>query len=126
MATEKITGFLIDPHKRIAGPMTIDGDLESLYALMGIDCIDIVTRTVAGKIYTIVCDDEALLKEFPVPSATSDANSVILYGPLFATNDRGPNLASLTREDVKFIKRNLGIAAIPKHGISPVLRHVGY
>lgn len=126
MENEKITGFLIDPHKRLAVQMTIDGTLESLYEAMGIDCIDIVTRTIAGKIYTIVCDDEGLLKEKPIPTATSDSNTVMLYGPLFITNDRGPNLASLTKDDVKFIKRNLGVITMPGHGMSPILRHVGY
>ena len=126
MEKKKLTGFLVDPYKRLAVPMTIDGDLDSLYAAMGVDCIDIVERTIAGKLFTIVCDDEGLLKDKPIPSATSKSNTVMLVGPLFVCNDGGSDLASLTPADVKFIKRNLGVAIVPGHGMSPVLRHVGY
>lgn len=123
---KKLTGFLIDPYKRLAVQMTLEDTLDELYAALGVTCIDIVTRTINGKAYTIVCDDEGLLKDKPIPSATSDSNTVMLFGPLFVTNDNGPELASLTPADVKFIKRNLGVVVMPGHGMSPVLRHVGY
>ena len=123
---KKLTGFLVDPYKRLAVQMTIDGSLESIYDAMGVECIEIVERTIAGKIYTIVCDDEGLLKDKPIPSATSDAYTTMFVGPLFVTNDGGSDLASLTPADVKFIRRNIGVVHIAGHGMTPVLRHVGY
>lgn len=126
MEKKKLTGFLVDPYKRLAVQMTIDNTLEALYDAMGVECIDIATRTVDGKIYTFVCDDEGLLKNKPIPSATTMHRTTMFVGPIFVTNDGGNDLASLTPDDVKYLKQNIGVYHITGHGMTPVLRNVGF
>lgn len=126
MEKKQLTGFLVDPYKRLAVQMTIDNTLEALHDAMGVECIDIATRTVDGKIYTIVCDDEGLLKDKPIPSATTPHRTTMFVGPIFVTNDGGNDLASLTPDDVKYLKRNIGVYHIAGHGMTPVLRNVGF
>jgi hypothetical protein len=58
MKTENLCYYLIDPFERTITPVYYDGQLDSLYALLGCDLV-----TVAGcRRYDLFVDDEGLLK----------------------------------------------------------------
>lgn len=80
--------------------MDIEDELQTYYDLIGCDLIDIVSRRIGGKVYSIVCDDEGALIDKPKVSAWDEDMMPRLFGNLVITNRDGPELASLTAEDV--------------------------
>ena len=85
---KKITGVLIDTEANTAKAVTLDNTLEAYYSVLNCSCIDIVERTIgeSEKYFTIVCDDEGLLKAAPCISAVSDLCEPMLVGNLFITD----------------------------------------
>lgn len=86
-------------------------ELEDYYRLMEIDCIDIVTREIGGKLYDIICDDEALLKEKPIPTVLDTENMPMIFGNIIVAGlaDETGNMTDLTDEDIDRITDNLGL-----------------
>lgn len=77
------------------------GRLDEYYNLIGCKCIDIVSRNINGKYYDIICDDEALLKENPMPSMIDENGKISLCGNLLICNcDDDGNEVSLLRDDL--------------------------
>lgn len=82
---------------------TIEPTLENYYRLLYCNLIDIVVRTVGGKKYAFIVDDEGLLKDRPIASAIEPRNfDNALVGSLLVTGvpDEDGELTSLTDEDV--------------------------
>lgn len=101
MAKRMIKGLLIDVENGKVEVVEIPQKLEEYYKLLNVECIDIVNRYIANELYTIVCDDEALLKENPQLSAVDYWNKPMLYGNLFITKYTDSEyLESLSDEDV--------------------------
>lgn len=100
----QITGVLIDPENGIAEVRTIEDSLDSFYVTLHCDLIDITSRTIGMDRYTIVCDDEGLLKDGNFATAFGMSNEPMLVGALFVCKD-GPNgeLASLTDEEAEHV-----------------------
>ena len=102
-------GFLIDVQNDKAREVDIkDGNhLRQFYDLIGCRCIDITCRTIGGKPYNIVLDDEGLLVDRPILSAFGEDMRPMLAGNLVIFN-MGPemDLADLTEEDIANIKAN--------------------
>lgn len=110
---ETITGFFIDPENNIAEPRTIEKSLDAYYTLLRCDCIDIVSRVIGGECYDIICDDEALLKENPVPSAFDHYNNVALCNPIFIVNYDGDcDVCSLHPEDIASLRTHIRTRAL--------------
>lgn len=108
MTTKTIRGYLIDPEKGIAEERTIEKSLDSYYATLGCTCIDIVTRRVRGESFDLICDDEALLREDPVPSALDACGRPLLCGPLFVVRfDGREDVTDLTSEDIRTLERRI-------------------
>ena len=105
----KITAYLIDPETKTAKPVTITASLESYYSTLRCDLIDIVDRRIGGKRYTIICDDEALLRDDPLISAIGDLGNPMLAGSLLVVNsDRhAGTLLSLEQSDIDHIARHI-------------------
>lgn len=100
-----ITGFFIDPLYNIAEPRTIGKSLDAYYALLRCDTIDIVSRSIGEEPYDIICDDEALLKADPIPSAIDRKGRAALYNPIFIVNYDGvDDVCSLTPDDIKHLQ----------------------
>ena len=101
--TEKktITGYFVDPENCIAGSRTIEHSLDGFYALLRCDCIDMPERRIGGDDYfTIICDDEGLLKADPVISAFDSTGTPALVGPIFVVKfDGEEDVTSITEED---------------------------
>jgi len=110
---ETITGFFIDPENNVAEERTIPKTLDAYYELLRCDCIDIVSRVIGGEVYDIICDDEALLKENPVPSAVDTMGGVALCNPIFVVNyDGGDDVCSLHPEDIAALRTHIRTRAL--------------
>ncbi len=92
---------------------TVEDELNTYYTELNCDCIDIVTRFIGDEEFVITCDDEGLLKE-PVPSITvfdTDGEPMIV-GNVFICRRNGPEMASLTDEDIKLLRKNIAILVV--------------
>lgn len=103
---KKLFGVLVKPKECSVIKTEIPADLSGYYEAIDCDCIDIVTRTINGKSFAIICDDEGLLKEKPAPSAIDKDGNTMLVGNIFVCNSDGENLASLSEEEAEFIIDN--------------------
>ena len=128
---KKITGVLIDTEANTAKVTALDDTLESYYAALHCSCIDIVSRTIgeSKKYFTIVCDDEGLLKAAPCISAVSDLCEPMLVGSLLITDfdhDTG-DLASLSEHELEYVLDHI-IFTVSSHRNTPfpLLCQVGY
>ena len=89
----------------------IKDDLKTYYELLKCDTIDIVTRTIEGKNFSVVCDDEGLLVEKPIVSAIDKNKKCQFVGNLIfcgMPTDEG-EMTSLTEDEIKTILSNLYI-----------------
>lgn len=128
---KKITGILIDTKNNTAKTVTIDDMLEAYYSALNCSCIDIVERTIGWrkKYFTIVCDDEGLLKATPCISAVSDLGEPMLVGSLFIT-DFDPStgeLVSLSNEELSYVLDHvIFVVNLRRNDPFPLLCQVGY
>ena len=106
--TKKITGILVDVHNGVAQKATIEKSLDSYYKALNCDCIDIVSRRIDGQLFDIICDDEALLKVNPRPSAMHTDGHVALCGNLFiVNNDCEGDVCSIREGQADHVIRNV-------------------
>ena len=118
---KEITGLLIDVENNRVEITTIPNDLENLYRVLNCSTIDIVSRRVgkSDKWYTIVCDDEGLLKDSPLVSAVN-YGFVELVGNLFVCDtDPEGNLKSLPKKRLTFLLNHVGYAYTAKRPNEP-------
>lgn len=87
MQNKPLTGFYIDPESNISEVRVIVDSLANFYELLACDTIDITTRFVQGVRFDVVCDDNGLLFEKPIPSALFPDGRVALVGRLFLCFD---------------------------------------
>lgn len=94
--------------------------------LLEIDIMDIVYRRIGSKRYTIVCDDEGLLKDKPVVSAVDKNMKPQLVGNLLICNStNNGDLKSLSMSDFMYLYQYIGHYF--DNGIEiPVLMEVDY
>lgn len=76
-------GVLVDVEQETVSVMEIPDELDELYRILNCDCIDIVVRRIGSKLFNIICDDEALLKDWPKISAIDNLGRPMLCGNLF-------------------------------------------
>lgn len=101
-----ITGILFSTNKK-PEVITIEKTLEAYYKILNCDVIDITTRSIGGVYYDIVCDDEGLLKTYPICTAiTLDhlANPTCeLVGNILVCKRSTNGITSLCERDIKRI-----------------------
>ena len=128
---KKITGILIDTEANTAKAVTIDNTLEAFYSALHCSCIDIVERTIgeSEKYFTIVCDDEGLLKAAPCISAVSDLCEPMLVGSLLITDfdHKTGDLASLSERELEYVLDHIIFTVSSRRTTPfPLLCQVGY
>lgn len=103
--------ILLDVRNENAEVIDIDDELDAFYDKLNCTCIDIVSRSIGGKVYDIMCDDEGLLKEeSPKISAINDMGQPMLVGNLMFFNVDGEGeLVGLSDDDVEHIKNYIQI-----------------
>ena len=104
-----------------------ESNLDFMYRNIECDCIDIPRRKIGGKTFEIVCDDEGLLKINPRVSAIGKNKEVMLVGNLlvFSGVTPGGDLIDITSEDVKIVKKNLGMT-LDETGFHPIVMNMEY
>ena len=102
-----ITGILIDVHAGTASVATIEKGLDGYYKALWCDCIDITWRSIGGRRFCIVCDDEGLLKSGCRLSAIDSSGTPQLVGNLFVVQDDGEeDVRSLTPEEAVHVMQH--------------------
>ena len=124
----KITGVLVDVTKRTIKKVTIEKSLDGYYAALNCRCIDIVSRTIGGMPFLIVCDDEGLLKSDMCVSAIAPSGETMLVGNLFIVKSDGTDdIESLTDNECQHIMRNqLEVRKFPSLMPYPIICNCWY
>ena len=91
----------------------IESNLDTYYSEIGCDCIEIPERCIGGKLFNIICDEEGLLKDHPIPSAVGNGYQETIFGNLIVCGlaDDDGELTGITDEDVQLIRNNIHGAA---------------
>lgn len=77
------------------------GGLDEWYRLIGCRLIDITTRSISGKVYDCICDDEAMLKTPALTTGINTDNKPRLVGNCIICNYDGEGgEAGLTDDDI--------------------------
>lgn len=112
--------YLIDVRNGTHGPVDIDNRLEAYYKTIGCEYIDITMRSIGGKDYDIIIDDEGLMKSGPIVSAAATGLEPVLVGNLLVCNfkdtDDGTGEDDLTDEDVANIRAHVRMRPCSRDG----------
>ena len=112
----EVKGLLIDVISEPGNIRHIDLEdkdlLNQLYRVLKCNIIDAVTRKVGDRTFTIICDDEGLLKDRPIPSALSPQGQVMLVGNLFVCNTYKGKMTSLSDGDIEYLGNKIGAVCI--------------
>lgn len=104
----KITVLHVDVWNNTARKIEITPSLDTYYKLLNCDCIDIATRRIAGKLFDIICDDEALLRSNPRVSCVDGKLYPMLCGSLlFCHHDDEGNTTVITDAEAAFILKRV-------------------
>ena len=97
----------LDVENRKVKEVEVNG-LEDYYRMIDCRMIDIVRRSIGGKDYNIICDDEGLLKDNITISAINKDWQEMLVGNLIICGfEKLGELTSLTDEDIAHIKKRI-------------------
>lgn len=113
-----LRGVLVDVEQETVSVVEIPDELDEFYKILNCDCIDIVVRWIGSKLFNIVCDDEALLKETPKISAIDNLGQPMLCGNLFIVGGEtiDGDLTSLELSDAVYVTgkvQHLGTRKFP-------------
>lgn len=110
MTDEKRFRMLVIPDDGRQGYVAyVEDSLESFEQIIGADCLDMVTRSIGGRRYTILVDDCGLLKTRPITAFHSVGfPEPVLVGTIIITkvNRTGDEFEDLTDEDLAHISEN--------------------
>ena len=84
--------------------------LKDYYAAIGCSCITIVRRTIGGKPFEIICDDEGLLVDKPKVSAVDSALKGMLVGNLLIASGEvtgDGELTSIKGDELATVLKNI-------------------
>lgn len=90
----------ISPHVRYISP---DNVLQDLYSILNCSLVTCTQIEASGKFFDIWSDDEALLKDKPVPNLYVDDELIIFGSVAFAKSDEEGKIVGLEREDVQLL-----------------------
>ena len=100
----------ISPHVRYISP---DNVLQDLYKVLNCELVTCTEIEVKGKFFDVWSDDEALLKDKPIPNLYID-NDIIIFGSVaFAKTDEEGKMVGLTHDDVQLLW-NFSLVQFPK------------
>lgn len=130
--TKIITAYLIDVNHKIDTPISIPATLATYYELLDCRLIDMVERRIGprrrSRTYTIICDDEGLLRSQPKISAIDDLGQPMLVGNLLIvkTGPEGETIG-LDDDDITFLQQHIHLQATRRFPDPyPMLHQVDY
>lgn len=108
-----LRGWHVNVKDCTADVVEFDDELSEMYALCDCDCIDIASRFIGNSAYSIICDDEGLLKDpksIRVSGIDTDGNAMLVGNLVFVARDEeNPGeLRSLSDEEIATLRRNTG------------------
>ena len=98
--TLEVNDNTISPHVRHISP---DNVLKDLYKILNCDLVTCVEIEVGGKFFDVWADDEALLKDKPVPNLYIDDELIFFGSVAFAKTDEDGELVGLDSDDIHLI-----------------------
>lgn len=92
-----------EPHS-----LNIDDDLHEFYKLIKCDLVEIVNRKIGSRRFSVICDEEGLMKEDIVVSAINKKGEPMFVGNLIiASAETGEDgeLKGLTNEEFLYLRQ---------------------
>jgi len=120
--------ILVDVHEQCMRPVDVADKLDEFYRLLRCDTIDITERNIGGKQFSVMCDDEGLLKNGAIVSAVDSNGEPVLVGNLlFFHTDPNGNLLGISDDECQHL---LACSAtylnLDQFGIYPVITKCDY
>ena len=106
----EVNGNTISPHVR---HISLDNVLHDLYKILNCDLVTCVEIEVGGKFFDVWADDEALLKDKPVPNLYVDDELIFFGSVAFAKTDEDGELVGLDSDEIHLLW-DFAIAQFPK------------
>lgn len=124
---ETITGVLVDAEHAHAKRATIRASLDGYYEALNCDVIEIPSRTIGGKRFDIVCDEEGTFREDIRISALDKNYQPMLVGSLFVCKSQDGELISLSDAEIAHVLRHCRVIPTRNHPEGLImLTQVGY
>ena len=103
----KILALLYEPQLHAIFPqvLCIENTLEGLKKIIGCDVVTCTEIEVEGKIFDVWSDDEALLKENPVPNLFIDENLILFGNLIFAKHDNDGATLGIYNSEIRLLQK---------------------
>ena len=108
--TLEVNDHTISPHVRY---ISHDNVLKDLYKVLNCDLVTCVEIEVGGKFFDVWADDEALLKDKPVPNLYVDDELIFFGSVAFAKTDEDGEMVGLDSDEIHLLW-DFAIAQFPK------------
>lgn len=96
--------ILVDVYEHCVKPVDVPDKLDAFYKQLHCDTIDITERNIGGKQFSVMCDDEGLLKEEVIVSAFDSSFEPVLVGNLmFFHTDPNGHLVGLADDECQHL-----------------------
>lgn len=106
----EVNDHTIFPHVR---HISHDNVLKDLYKILNCDLVTCVEIEVGGKFFDVWADDEALLKDKPVPNLYVDDELIFFGSVAFAKTDEDGEMVGLDSDDIHLLW-DFALAQFPK------------
>ena len=103
----KILALLYEPQLHTIFPQVvcIENTLEGLKKVIGCDYVTCTEIEVEGKNFDVWSDDEALLKENPVPNLFIDENLILFGNLIFAKHDNEGGTIGIYNSEIRLLQK---------------------
>lgn len=98
--TLEVNDHIISPHVR---HISLDNVLNDLYKILNCELVTCVEIEVGGKFFDVWADDEALLKDKPVPNLFIDDELIFFGSVAFAKTDEDGELVGLDSDEIHLL-----------------------
>lgn len=120
---------LLDVYNNEVRDVEID-DLQDMYKAIDCSCIEIPVRTIGGKKYNIICDEEGTFRSDAKISAIDNLGNIMFVGNLLITSAyviEDGELTGLTEEEASEVKKYIRTVSTRKYPEGyKMLTHVEY
>lgn len=100
--------ILLNVNKNTVSVIDLPETLSGLYNALDIDMIEIRHARISGVIYTIVCDEEGLLKDSCRVSVRDFmTGEPMLVGNILVCREDGEDIAGIRNEDLSAVLKNI-------------------
>ena len=106
----KMRVFILTPDRAYSDD--IEDSLDVFYHIIGCNVIDIVTRRVAGVPFSIICDDEGMLKENYVTALTSSGDIMLVGNLIFCHVGKDGELKGLSDSEIDLLESMIRVGSL--------------